>query len=73
MGESSEEQDQAVIGLALFWLFGLVWVVFPNTGLRFFLWFHGPALAARKPQQEAWRHRFDLSKDSAVRDGHCRP
>jgi hypothetical protein len=33
MGESSEEQDQAVIGLALFWLFGLVWVVFPNTVL----------------------------------------
>jgi hypothetical protein len=45
-----------VIGLALFWLLGLVWVVFPKTVLRFYLWFHGPALDGRNLQPKHVRN-----------------
>ena len=43
-------------GLALFWLLGLVWVGFPNTVLRFYLWFLGPALVGRNPQPKHVRN-----------------
>jgi hypothetical protein len=40
---------QDYLGLILFVGFGLWWVLFPNSVIRFYQWFHGGKVSVRKP------------------------
>jgi hypothetical protein len=42
---------KTAIGFWPFWLFGVLFVLFPSAVLRFYAWLHGPRMPKTSPRQ----------------------